>query len=251
MTKTAKSKRKRKYLGMTSTEIAIIAIFGVLILCVSLGVGFVILQAMPSPLTPIPVAVIQATYTRLATYTPLPTSTPSPIPTNTPEPTYTSEPTSTPTPTDTPLPTSTETPEPPTATPTTDPEVKALIKYLKTFAPIANKVWSTFPGKSDVNPRVYYDSIYPDLYKQLEGMTVPERAKTMHSAFKLVALDVAQYHHSHEGALLWPAQYNEYMTAAEMYGKDALAWYYQEYLPARDSLLSDLGLSAKQVGFTE
>jgi hypothetical protein len=104
------SRRKREYFGMTSIEIAIIAIFGVLIMCVSLGSSFVILQAMPASLTLVPAAIIpQTTYTRLLTHTPLPGSTPSPIPTNTPS--------STPT----------ETLELPTATLTIKPEVKVCI----------------------------------------------------------------------------------------------------------------------------
>ncbi len=208
--------------------------------------------------------VSQLAATLRPTYTPIPTDTPTLMPTDTatPEPTNTT----TPPPTETAMPTETptQTPLPPTNTtepadtprPTPSPTPKpsktlvdqALVTYLKQFATIANEIWGSFPGEAGIASQTYVDKLDP-LIKRLDEMAVPDEAEGMHLAFQVVASNVIIYHHERVGALLFPDQFYDHMAAADRAGQEALTWYYREYMPARNALLSRIGLSAESVGF--
>ena len=197
-------------------------------------------QAVAATLTAaVPTATSTPTPTLTATHTPTrpPTLTPTSTPTGTTAPTRTARPK----PTSTRSPTATTKP----TEPSTDP---VMVAYLEDFAQIANKVWADFPGDSETPSEIYVDRLEP-LYEQLEEMTVPKGATQMHDAFELATISVIQWHLYRQGALLFPAQFNDYMNAADAAGDEALAWYYHEYLPARDILLSAYGLSPEDVGF--
>jgi len=116
-----KPKRKRRYFGMTSTEIGILGAIGTLMLCVMIGGGFVVSRLMLT--TPSSIQVVaQPTYTPLPTYTPFPTFTSMPPTFTLVPPTATSVlPTSTPLPANTRAPTNTPIP---TVTPTSAPKIE-------------------------------------------------------------------------------------------------------------------------------
>lgn len=146
---------------------------------------------------------------------------------------------------------------PPTWTPVarlSPPPDEAMITYLKAFAPLANEIWALFfttnESYDEYNPREYVDKI--KLFReQLDKLVVPDKAKPMHSSFDLVVLSIAQKHLSYQGAELYPSQYEMYFAAARQYSDNALAYYFGSYLPARNHLLQEIGLTATEIGFAE